>query len=431
MKLTRRSFLGTSAAAVMAAGTMSRSTVIGANDRIGVCVVGVNGQGNTHIRSYMNSPDSELVAICDADERVLNGRRDQIKNDHDHDLKTYVDIRDALADDDIDVISIASPNHWHALSAIWACQAGKDVYVEKPASHNVFEGRQLIAAAEQYGQIIQHGTQSRSDKRWMRDIKLLQSGEIIGPLHTARALGYKHGRRDSIGFAEPESPPDGLHWRLWQGPASEQPYISLYHPYNWHWFWHYGNGEIGNQGVHQMDIAAWGMNKGLPVSVHSAGGRYTYEDQAETPNTNVATFTFADGTMMVFDVRNRFTNDESGVRVGNLFYGSDGYYVQDKGFFDAADNPIELDESEYPYPESNGAFQNFLDAVKSRNPAEIQGNMEDAHVSNTCCHLANISYRLKRSLQFDPEQETFVDASDADALLTREYHPDFEVPKLA
>ncbi len=431
MELTRRSFLGASAAAMVAAGTMSRSTVFGANERIGVCVVGVNGQGNGHIRNYINSPDSELVAICDADERILYGRRDQIKNDDDIDVKTYVDIRDALADDDIDVISIASPNHWHALSAIWAVQAGKDVYVEKPASHNVFEGQQLIAAAREYDRIIQHGTQSRSNRTWMRDIQLLQSGEIIGPLHTARALGFKHGRRDSIGFADPEDPPEGLHWRLWQGPAVDQPYNPLYHPYNWHWFWKYGNGEIGNQGVHQMDIATWGMNKGMPVSVYSAGGRYTYEDQGETPNTNVATFTYADGTMLIFDVRNRFSNDEAGVRVGNLFYGSDGYYVEGQGFFDRGDNLIELDEAEYPFPESAGAFQNFLNAVKSRDTNEIQGNMEDAHVSNTFCHLANISYRMGRSLNFNPDNETFVDAPEADALLTREYHPDFEVPKLA
>lgn len=431
MKITRRSFLGTSAAAMMAAGVMTRNTVFGANERIRACVVGVNGQGNTHIRNYMSSPDSDLVAICDADERILEGRREQLKADHDLDVKTYIDIRDALADDDIDVISIATPNHWHTLIAIWALQAGKDVYVEKPASHNIFESQQLKAAAKEYDRIIQHGTQSRSDRRWKRDIALLQSGEIIGDLHTARALGYKNGRRDSIGFADPEEPPEGLHWRLWQGPASEKPYVPLYHPYNWHWFWHYGNGEIGNQGVHQMDIATWGMNKGIPVQVYSAGGRYTYDDQGETPNTNVATFTYADGSMLVFDVRNRFTNDEAGVRVGNLFYGSDGYYVQDKGFFDKGDNPIELDEEEYPYPETEGAFQNFLNAVKSRNVEDIHGNMEDAHVSNACCHLANISYRLKRSLEFDTATETFVDAPEADALLTREYHPDFEVPKLA
>jgi len=432
MSLSRRHFLGASAAAVIAAGTATKGKVYGANEKIGVCVMGVGGRGASHLKGFSESENSEVVAICDADERALSARARMMERATGKRPKIYTDVRDALADDAVHVLSIATPNHWHALATIWACEAGKDVFVEKPATHNVWEGRQLMAAAKKYDRIVMHGTQRRSDRRWLRDIPLLQSGEIIGPLYMARGLCYKHGNRDSIGFRDNEEPPESLHWRLWQGPATDVDYHANYHPYNWHWFWHFGNGEIGNQGIHQLDIAVWGMNKGLPTKITSEGGRYTYEDQAESPNTNTAMFTYEDGTMLVFDVRNRFTNDEAGVRVGNLFYGSEGYYVEGKGFFDTRDEPIKIDDNKYPRPESAGHYENFLAAVRSRNEDDIYGNAWDAHVSSAHAHLANVSYRVGHTLKFDPKTEQFVDAPEgSNALLTREYAPGFEVPQLA
>ncbi len=429
MGMSRRNFLGATTAAVVAAGAMAKGRVFGANDRIGVCVMGLNGRGQSLCDGFMRDPRSEVVALCDVDERVLNASAAQVERKTGKRPKTFTDIRNALAEESIHVLGIATPNHWHSLATIWACLAGKDVYVEKPLSHNVWEGRQLVETVRRTGRIVQHGTQARSDGRWQRDIALLQSGEIIGPLYMARALCYK--RRDAVPVAQDQDAPPHLHWRLWQGPASEKPYNPMYVHYNWHWFWHYGNGDIGNQGVHQMDIAVWGMNRGMPVKVFSAGGRYTYEDACETPNTQVATFTYPDGTMLQFEVRGRATHTEEGVGVGNLFYGKSGYYVQGKGFFDDSGKEIRLSGSRYPIPESGDCYANFLNAVISRKEEDIHGTALDGHLASAHCHLANIAYRVGRSLEFDPETERFKDAPDADALLTREYHPDFAVPEIA
>lgn len=430
MSITRRQFIGTSTGAVIAAGTMARSTVFGANDRVRMACVGLNGRGGEHLKNFSGYARSEVVALCDVDERVLARRSRELEKRTGKKAKLYTDIRDVLADEGVDAISIATPNHWHTLATIWACQNGKDVYVEKPLAHEIWEGRQAVAAAKKYKRIVQHGTQNRSSGRWQRDIKLLHDG-FIGPVYMARGLGFKtSGSRDSIGFAKEEDAPPHLHWRLWQGPASEQRYCKNYVHYKWHWFWHYGNGEIGNQGVHQMDIGAWGMNKGLPVKVYSAGGRYTYEDQGETPNTQTAIFTYADGTIFVFDVRNRYTNDEAGRKVGNLFYGSEGYYVEGKGFFNKKDKLIAV-PNDVEMPESKNHFENFIDAVISRKQKDINGTAHDGHIASVHCCLANISYRLGRELTFDPKTETFPADEAANGLLRREYEPGFEVPELA
>ena len=428
MQLSRRRFLEASASAVIAAGALARGPVFGANDRIGVCVMGVNGRGTAHISGFTDSPMSEVVALCDPDEQVLERRAKEVETKTGKAPKKYVDIRDALADESIHVVSIATPNHWHTLGTVWACAAGKDVYVEKPLSHEVWEGRQVVAAAKKCNRIVQHGTQGRSETRWIRDVQLLQSGEIIGPLYMARALCYK--RRDGLPAKADQDAPPYLHWRLWQGPAPEKPYNPLYVHYNWHWFWHYGNGDIGNQGVHQMDVGAWGMNKGLPVKIQSTGGRYTYDDPCETPNTQLAAFTYADGTIMAFEVRGRSTNAEEGVGVGNLFYGKTGYYVQGKGFFDDNGKPIEIDEAKYPVAEESDHFENFLKAVKARDESLVHGTALDGHVAAAHCHLANIAFRLGRTIEFDPATETCPNDSEANAMLRRQYEAGYEVTEV-
>ncbi len=435
MEVTRRQFLGSSAAAVVAAGTMANGKVFGANDNIRVACVGIRGRGGSHIGAFTTLPGSEVVALCDADRKVLEKRAAQVQENTGKRPKTYVDMRDVMADDTIDVVTFATPNHWHSLGTIWACQAGKDVYVEKPLSHNIWEGRKLVEAAEKYGRIVQHGTQRRSDRGWIRAIQRMRDGEI-GDIYMARALCYK--RRNSIGFGEPMDPPANLDWDLWQGPAPARQYMDypnkegdrgIWVHYNWHWFWDFGNGDIGNQGVHQMDVAVWGMNKGLPVEVYSQGGRYTYEDQAETPNTLVSTMTYADGAMTVFEVRGRYTNDEEGVRIGNLFYGSEGHLAERKLF--------DKEGKEMPDPNPDAAnelstgncFENFLNAVRSRRLADVHGNALDGHIGAAHCHLANIAYRTDRRLEFDPEKERFTNSREANKLLTRKYRKPFEVPK--
>ncbi|MBX7257222.1 MAG: Gfo/Idh/MocA family oxidoreductase [Candidatus Hydrogenedentes bacterium] len=427
MKLTRRAFIGGAATAALIAGTRATGTVFGANERVRVACVGLNGRGGSHIDAFSSSGNSEVVALCDVDSKVLQECASALETKTGKKPVLAADVRELLARDDVDAISIATPNHLHTIISIWACQAGKDVYVEKPLSHDFWEGKQLVAAAKKFNRVVQHGTQSRSSATWQKAINLIQNG-AIGEVHTARGCVYKNGNRGSIGIKDNCDPPEWLNWNLWQGPAQEQPFNPNYHPYNWHWFWRYGNGEIGNQGVHQMDIAVWGLNKGLPVKVYTGGGRYTYKDQAETPNTSATVFTYADGTMMTFEVRNRFTNDESGVRVGNIFYGSEGYYVQNKGFFDKDDKPVTPEEET---PKGPSAFENFINAVKSRKPEDIHGNAEQGHLSAAHCHLANISYRLGRSLVFDPATEKFVNDDEANSMLRAVNRPGFEVPEIA
>ena len=395
----------------------------GANDRIRMGLIGLNGQGHVHLRECLAERDIEVTALCDVDARVLSQRAMEVRRRTGRRVSQYGDVRDLLADARIDAVAIATPNHWHALSAIWACEAGKDVFVEKPLSHNVREGRSLADTAARTGRVVVHGTQSRWDPVWRRDIRLLHE-RFIGPIHQARGICFKTGRRASIGHALPTDPPRRLNWSLWQGPAPEAPYCDNYVHYNWHWFWRYGNGEIGNQGVHQMDLAVWGLGVGMPVQVHSTGGRYAWDDQGETPNTQVTHFTYADGRTLVFEVRTLGSFPEAGHDVGNAFFGTEGYYVRGKGFHDYANAPIPVEEP--PGPEQT-RFGMFVAAVRERTPASNPAPPDAGHVSAAHCHLANIAQRVGRSLAFDPATERFVNAPDADLLLTRTYREGFEV----
>jgi len=436
--LTRRNFVkntaGIAAGAAVGIGALKRSTAAwaGANEKVRVCVIGLNGRGTSHIKAFSTLDDSEVVALCDVDSEVLNKSAAKLKKATGKEPKLYADLRDVLADDSIDAISIATPNHWHSLAAIWGCQAGKDVYVEKPLSHNVWEGRKLVEAAKAHGRIVQHGTQSRSDTIWRRDIQMLHDG-FIGEVHLAKGLTYKTGGRHSIGIEQPTSPPENLDWNLWQGPAEEQKYCKNYVHYNWHWFWDYGNGETGNQLVHQMDLAVWGLNAGLPTSVQSAGGRYHWKDQGETPNVQITTFGYANGKTLVAEVRNVGSYDEAGVLVtGNTFLAEKGYYVEKKGFFDYKHNPIPVEGVKVEDREKareTGHFGNFIDAVRSRKNEDLHATALQGHVSSVHCHLGNISYRLGRSLAFDPKTERFVNDSEADAYLTRNYRSPFLIPE--
>ena len=450
MSMSRRKFLGSSAAAVIVAGTMAKGKVFGANEKVRVACIGFNGRGKDHVKNFGTViPESEVVALCDVDKTVLDGMAALMKEKTGKEPAKFADGREMVLRDDIDAISIATPNFSHTFFAVLGCLNKKDVYVEKPICHTVWEGQQIAAAAKKYERIVQHGTQSRSDTKWLAAMQMMRDG-AIGEIHTARGLGYKNGNRGSLGFKENGTPPPNLDWNLWQGPTLEGPYNPNYHPYNWHWFWKYGNGEIGNQGVHQMDIAVWGMNKGLPVKVYSGGGRYTYKDMGETPNTNTAIFTYADGTELIFDVRNRFTNREGGKIVGgkveeggkitgdakfmeapgtgNIFYGDKGYYIEDVGFYDVDDNRMEKQVDVQPGPTH---MANFIKAVKSRKPEDNMASAEVAHRSCVHIHIANISYRLGRSLKFDPETLKFVGDDEANAMLTKEYRKGFEVPQIA
>lgn len=444
MKLTRRTFIGSSAAAVIVAGMKAQGTVLGANSRIRICTCGFNGQGSSHIKDILAmKADAEYTALCDVDANVREKGAKLVEAAQGKAPKLYRDIREALQDKEVDAITIAMPNHWHSLAAIWGCQAGKDVYVEKPFSHNIYEGRQLVAAAEKYQRIVQHGTQSRCNGTLIRDMQLMHDG-FIGKIVESRGYVYKNGNRAPIGHGKPGPVPESLDWNLWQGPAKEREFMinvdrkkpGLFVHYDWHYFWDYGNGEIGNQGVHEMDIACWGHNRGLPLRVHSAGGRFGMDDDGLTPNTQATTFSYADGSILTFEVRNLGSFEEAdGGNCGNSFFGTKGYYVRGKGFFsykEVKSGPREA----IPVPadlrpiRKEDKWQRWFAAIRSRKPADLPMQPVEAHYSAAHIHIANAAFREGRSLEFDPKTERFKDAA-VNRYLTREYRKGFEVPKLA
>jgi predicted dehydrogenase len=395
--------------------------------------MGINGRGQSHIGAMLKEQDAEVAALCDVDKRVLERSAKDVEKKSGKAPKTFVDIREAIADKDIDAIMIATPNHWHALAAIWACENGKDVYVEKPLCHNIFEGQVLVAAANKYKRIVQHGTQSRSDDTLLRDMKLMHEG-FIGDIVHSRGYVYKNGNRGSIGQGKPGPAPEWLNWPLWQGPSPDHDFMvkenggGLYVHYNWHWFWEYGNGEIGNQGVHEMDLAVWGHNRGLPVKVYSTGGRFGLNDQGETPNTQATSFTYADGSILTFEVRNLGSYPECGDDAcSNAFFGTKGYYKRGVGFFDYQNKPIEVTAEK---PPSNGIFRNWLDAVHSRKAETLFAPPDAGYTSCAHIHMGNAAYRLGRSLEFDPKGEKFKD-EDANKFLKRDYRKDFEPKPIA
>lgn len=405
------------------------------NDTVRVAVVGVRGQGNSNIRAYSSMQNVEIAALCDVDESVLNTRLNEVEKNSGKRPAAFTDYRKLLEDKSIDAVSIATPNHWHSLMGIWACQAGKDAYIEKPASHNIFEGRQLVAAARKYGRIVQHGTNSRSTVGLREAMQKLEEG-VIGDVYMARGLCFKW--RDTIGHTPDEPVPAGVHYDLWTGPAPLRPFSRNRFHYNWHWNWAYGGGDIANQGIHEMDIARWGLGVKYPTKVSSMGGHYMFDDDQETPNTQLATFEFNEGgrkRLLVFEVRHWMSNHEGGIggekpgnTVGNLFYGSKGYmaidgYTEYKTF---------LGKEQQPGParkEGGSNWANFIAAVRSRKQSDLNADIEEGHISSTLVHLANISYRLGRTLNFDASSFSVPGDSEANAMFTREYRAPFVVPQ--
>jgi predicted dehydrogenase len=424
------------------------ASVLGANDTVNVAVIGVGGRGRGHVSLFGRQASCRVAAVCDVNQAAQERAVAQVEKMQGHKPKVYSDMRRLFEDKQIDAVSMATPNHWHALGAIWACQAGKDVYVEKPACHNVWEGQRLIEAARKYGRMVQVGSQSRSTALKIRAIELLKQG-VIGNVYMAKGLCYKW--RPSIGHTPDEPTPPGVNWDLFLGPAPMRPFSQNRFRYNWHWFWDTGNGDLGNQGVHEVDICLWGLDEiGMPKSVVSTGGKYVYKDDQETPNVQSAVFDYGD-RQIVFEVHGLHTGTESDVApeggniVGNVFYGSEGYLAVDPVGFrvfkgrncaPTASAPSncrreKVMEEKAAGPEggydSTAHFGTFLKAVRSRNPKDLTAGVEIGVKAATLCHLANISYRLGRRLAFDAAQWRFADA-DANRMLTRNYRAPYTVP---
>lgn len=409
--------LGASLVGEMPAKAMSRSgRPLGANDRIRIALIGVNGRGMDHLKGYVDKPDVDIVAICDVDANALARAQAAVEKKGKPKPEGYEDIRKLLENKDIDAVSIATPNHWHSLAAIWALQAGKDVYVEKPVSHNVTEGRRVVQAAAKYNRICQAGTQSRSHKA-MQDAMAYIHGGKIGAVTLARGLCYKP--RNSIGKTDgPQPVPAGINYDIWQGPAPEHPLMRKHLHYDWHWQWDYGNGDLGNQGIHQMDIARWALNKpGLPQSVMAVGGRFGYVDDGQTPNTQLAIYDYGD-SHLIFEVRGLKTESYMDVKIGNLIYGPDGYvaFTADYGraaAFDKDHNKVQ------DFTGGGDHFGNFLSAVRSRKNADLNGPIEEGHISSALCHLGNISYRLGSPQPFNAKTGSFGDDKEGVATFER------------
>ncbi|MSU24555.1 MAG: Gfo/Idh/MocA family oxidoreductase [Opitutus sp.] len=436
--LTRRTFLQQTAliGATAAFSARSWAQVAGANGDLRVAVVGLNGRGKSHLGSLAKIKGVRLVAICDADTAVL----ERTKENLDASVRTYVDLRELLAATDIDAITIATPNHLHSLLAIWACQAGKDVYVEKPVSHNVWEGRQLVAAAAKYGRVVQAGTQIRSGDGLREAVAWTQAGNL-GKITAARGFCYK--ARPSIGKTSgPQPVPASVNYDLWSGPAPKAELHRKRLHYDWHWDYLTGNGDVGNQGIHQMDVARWFLGEtGLPRHTLSIGGRLGYEDDGNTPNTQVVIHDYATAPL-IFEVRGlpskagaavaAATGDEAGAEAANAAAGAEktrgkgkrggnpmdsyrgvgvgnvidceGGYVATSNYFTAT----AYDKAGQVVKEfrgTDGHMQNFVDVVRSRKLADLRGPILEGHLSSALCHLGNISHQLGRAVPPDVLRE--------------------------
>jgi len=395
------------------------------NETIRVAVIGVKGRGMDHVRGLSEQKNVRVTTVCDIDENVIGPAQKHLEKVNGSPAKFVQDLRRVFDDKEIDAVSIATPNHWHALAAIWACQAGKDVYVEKPVSHNVSEGRRIVEAARKYNRIVQTGTQCRTQKGIKDAMEFLHAGKL-GDIYMAKGLCYKP--RGSIGHKEDAQVPEGVDFNLWLGPAPERTFNPNRFHYNWHWFWDYGNGDLGNQGIHQMDLARWGLNKaGFPNTVQSSGGRFGYTDDGETPNTLTTAFEF-DDCMLQFEVRGLITNDEAKVKIGDIFYGTEGILaITSYQAWQTYMGPnLEPGESGTG---GGDHYANFIEAVRARDHKLLNADIEEGHVSSAYCHLGNIAYRLGRKLRINPSTESFINDPEADAMLTRDYREPFVVPK--
>jgi len=442
-----------------------------ANDRLGVAIVGVRGRGQSHINAFAGRQDTHVLYLCDPDEQIGRQRAAALAKQQDHQAQWVPDMRTVLEDPSVDVVSIATPHHWHALAAIWAMQAGKDVYVEKPVSHNFNEGRRMVQVARKYQRVCQYGCNIRSMKATRDAMKYLQEGQL-GKVLVGRAINY--GPRSPIGPKGRYDVPAHINYDLWLGPAPQAPLTRRRFHYDWHWQWPYGNGDLGNVGVHRIDIVRWGMalNR-MCKNVFCYGERFRYNDAGQTPNTLVAVYDFGDQVIVSEDRNLRTGERYKNARIA-LFEATEGYLVMNEYF-----RGVAFDKDATPLAKFEGAhedhFDNFLTAVRSRDVKDLRADILDGHLSSGLCHLATVSYqlgelvsgneaqerlagmksgdnlvdtfertrlhlkdnkvdlnrtklRLGPSLDFDPANELFINHSQANTLLTRDYRRPFVVP---
>ncbi len=419
--LDRRHFLKTSAATVT---TLSALTAAGAadrpNEKIVLAVMGVHGRGRELVRGFSGFDDVDIAYICDPDERVVPPAIKEVEKRQRKTPRIEKDVRQVLEDKDVTALVIAAPDHWHALATIWACQAGKHVYVEKPISHNIVEGRRMVEAARKYDRVVQVGTQRRSGAHFASAAEFLRSGKL-GKVPFART--WIAGNRPSIGHKADAPVPPGVDYDLWLGPAPKRPFNPNRFHYNWHWNWDYGTGELGNNGIHALDVARWLLGVDAPALVTCGGGKYFYDDDQQTPDTQIATFDFQH-TCITWEHRIWSKTGLEGHPWGVILYGEKGTLIfDDKGWhvsdgIQASDKAADI---ERPH------LRNFLDCVKEHK--RPNADIEEGHKSTRLCHLGNIAFLLRRTLLFDEKKETIPGDAEANKLLHRTYRKPFIVPE--
>ena len=424
--MQRRTFVKSAAGAALASPAFAAGAkVLGANDTIRVAVLGVNGRGQSHYNGLQPLENVQVTHFVDPDLEVGRQRAGEFEKKFGHRPEVIQDMRRVFDNKDIDVVTIATPNHWHTLASIWACQAGKDVYVEKPATHTFNEGLSLVAAAKKYNRIVQHGVQLRSSEAVREAVQKMREG-IIGDVYMGRINIFKW--RPKLENFPDATPPSTLDYDLWVGPGKYRPYSQRHVHYNWHWTWDFGNGEIGNQGIHETDMLQWGLDVGQPTKITSMGGKYLWNDHRETPELLTTLMEF-EGGKKFGEVAVRFwcSNHETKSANGNLFYGSEGY-LEISGYTDYA---FYFGKKNEPGPKGSAPtkhFENFIDAVRSRKTEDQNGPVETAHAAAGMAHLGNIAFQRGQVLEFDPAAGRFTNDKEANKMLGKEYRKGFEVP---
>lgn len=421
--MMRRDFVATTAATTLA---FTNRKLLAANDKVVIGVIGLGGQGRGHLNSYLGIPNVEVAYICDVDEQRLAEAAKIAPN-----AKAVSDLRKILDDKSVDAVSIATPDHWHTPASLLALAAGKHVYVEKPCSHNVREGRWLVDAAAKSGKLVQHGTQSRSTPFIQAAMKLLKDG-VIGDVKVAKAWDVQF--RAPIGKEMPSDPPSGFDYDAWTGPAPKLPFQKNRHHYSWHWWHNFGTGDAGNDGVHEIDIARWGLGVTThPTQIAAIGGKYVHNDDQQFPDTMTAAFEYPDidtqdgaagqRRQLIFEMRLWSRYHPNGMDNGNEFLGTKGRMLLTKRgkveVFNEKDEPLKVQLPETKSAGIRPHQTNFIDAIRSG--TELNANAMIGHLSASLPHLANLACRVGRSFRFDPVREAIIGDDEANQLLERTY----------
>jgi len=423
--MNRRNFLQTTA---LGAGLVS--SAVSAHDKVNIALIGVRGQGRSLAEKFAAQPDVNILYLCDVDQNVYGKAAAAVEERKGKKPPLVSDLRRVLEDKSVDAVVIATPDHWHAPATILACGAGKDVYVEKPASHNLREGRMMVEAARRNQRIVQHGTQSRSRASTRRAMEHIQSGKI-GKVLMAKAWNVQ--LRENIGHKNDSPAPAGVDYDTWIGPAPALPFNENRFHYKWHWHWNFGTGDMGNDGVHQLDIARWALEVELPTEISGMGRKLFFEDDQQTPDTMNITFEFPGSKALIFEMRIWNPYGMEGQENGVAVYGTNGmvhigrwdgqwgYKVYDEK------GGLALDQSKTETDADPAHARNFLDCVKSRKTPNAE--IETGHISSSLCHLGNIVAKTGRNLKFDAKAETISGDMEANRLLGRQYRKHWATPK--